>query len=302
MSFIKEVSIGNNVYDIRDKNALNTSNISNCLLEIPQDIKLELNNGTLTLKAGSKVYVPNGSGVFDVVTIASDKTVSYGHDSSDLVWYHGNGIDLLPMNLVFSGSTAPSGGQYMLWYDTTNNQIKYTNNSGASWSTEQSLPLGVIATSSSAPTSIDQVFNGFGYIGSTVFALPGVKGLIPNGRNADGSLKNIEFTTDTVLVTTNGGSTDIRNITLRANFIDHPETSGYNEISNIVWRDNGITENGMIAGQAVYTSGKVTSFTPKTAFQAVDYNDMDNLMDNKFKVVSALPASPETGTFYFIPE
>ena len=43
---------------------------TNCLTEIPQDITLELNNGTLTLKAGSKVYVPNGSGVFDVVTTA----------------------------------------------------------------------------------------------------------------------------------------------------------------------------------------------------------------------------------------
>ena len=34
--------------------------ITNCITEIPQDIKLELNNGILTLKAGSKVYVPNG--------------------------------------------------------------------------------------------------------------------------------------------------------------------------------------------------------------------------------------------------
>ena len=39
---------------------------TNRILEIPQDIKLELNNGTLTLTAGSKVYVPNGAGVFDV--------------------------------------------------------------------------------------------------------------------------------------------------------------------------------------------------------------------------------------------
>ena len=49
-------------------------------------------------------------------------------------------------------------------------------------------------------TSIDQVFNGFGYIGSTVFALPGVKGLAPNGRNADGSLKNTEVVCEGVSV------------------------------------------------------------------------------------------------------
>ena len=41
-------------------NTLNTSQITNCITEIPQDIKLELKDGVLTLKAGSKVYVPNG--------------------------------------------------------------------------------------------------------------------------------------------------------------------------------------------------------------------------------------------------
>lgn len=51
---------------------LNESILTNCLTEIPQDIKLELSNGTLTIKAGSKVYVPNGVGKFDVVTIQKD--------------------------------------------------------------------------------------------------------------------------------------------------------------------------------------------------------------------------------------
>ena len=37
---------------------LMNTKVSNCITNIPQDIKLELNNGVLTLKAGSKVYVP----------------------------------------------------------------------------------------------------------------------------------------------------------------------------------------------------------------------------------------------------
>lgn len=49
--------------DFFQSNLLNYT--TNRILEIPQDIKLELNNGTLTLKAGSKVYVPNGPGVFN---------------------------------------------------------------------------------------------------------------------------------------------------------------------------------------------------------------------------------------------
>ena len=33
---------------------------TNRILEIPQNIKLELNNGSLVRKAGSKFYIPNG--------------------------------------------------------------------------------------------------------------------------------------------------------------------------------------------------------------------------------------------------
>ena len=50
------------ISDLKDamKETVNYKNITNCITEISQDIKVELNNGTLTLKAGSKVYVPNG--------------------------------------------------------------------------------------------------------------------------------------------------------------------------------------------------------------------------------------------------
>lgn len=58
---------------------------------IPQDIKLELNNGTLTLKAGSRVYVPNGfesdgtTPKFILKTIQSDITSNYGIGRSNCV-------------------------------------------------------------------------------------------------------------------------------------------------------------------------------------------------------------------------
>jgi hypothetical protein len=61
--------------DISGKANLNLDNstaITNCITSIPQDIKLELNNGTLTLKAGSKVYMPNGAGVFNIITMNVD--------------------------------------------------------------------------------------------------------------------------------------------------------------------------------------------------------------------------------------
>ena len=65
------------------KQFLNKTQITNCITEIPQDIKLELNNGVLTLKAGSKVYVPNGfeadgtTRKFDEIVFDSDLQVYY---------------------------------------------------------------------------------------------------------------------------------------------------------------------------------------------------------------------------------
>lgn len=167
----------------------NSPYTTNRILEIPQDIKLELNNGTLTLKAGSKVYVPNGfeadgtTPKFDVVTIQSDTSVYfagvgrgqcmvfYQPDANTLGWY-------IPSECV-SGTTQTGA----VFYNTSTNTIRFiAENQRASFS------LGIIYESNgSGITSIDQIFNGFGYIGSTVFALPGVKGAIPNGRNQDGT-------------------------------------------------------------------------------------------------------------------
>lgn len=184
------------------KNIANWStNVTNCITEIPQDIKLELNNGTLTLKAGSKVYVPNGAGVFDEVIIESDKTVeTFGITGSVFVFIRQDGSIVYGNQLVstVNSGTTPGNG---LYYKTDTNEIN-TYNSGVLQDGKFSLPIAICTVNSGTVTSIDQVFNGFGYIGSTVFALPGVKGLIPNGRNEDGSLKNIEFITDEVVTRT----------------------------------------------------------------------------------------------------
>ena len=100
--------------DFFQSNLLNYT--TNRILEIPQDIKLELNNGTLTLKAGSKVYVPNGfeadgtTQKFDVKIIGQDLTVTFDNTiqkgviiSPNNAMVHGNLADHF-----ISSSTAPS--------------------------------------------------------------------------------------------------------------------------------------------------------------------------------------------------
>ena len=283
------------------KNIANWStNVTNCITEIPQDIKLELNNGTLTLKAGSKVYVPNGVGVFDVVTVPSNVvfhsgTIGTGTTNMMLCCNltGGYGYRADP-NFFVSGATAPQNTNH-IWYDTTNNAIKKYEN--GSWVRAYSLPIGIYYRENGNAVSIKQVFNGFGYIGSTVFALPGVKGLIPNGRNADGSLRNIEYTINGVRTFTTGQTTKAPAIlksdggfyTL-ANFLveDFPSrqpTTGkwysyYSPTENKIYQsDNGnawSSQSGFLAMSIVADSTKITTFTPKTAFHAADYNDLSN--------------------------
>ena len=127
------------------------------------------------------------------------------YDFDYLIIYDPNIKTLIPFHVAvcFSGGTAPSGYPINCWYDTTNNKIKYTFDGTYSDTRIACLPLGIYHQVSAGYTySINQIFNGFGYIGSTAFALPGVKGLIPNGRNADGTLKNTSFTIGKVLTFT----------------------------------------------------------------------------------------------------
>lgn len=269
---------------------LDYTNITNCITEIPQDIKLELKDGTLTLKAGSKVYVPNGAGVFDEVMIASDLSttgVSYSRPCFVTYDHVSKNIGIRDIQQCQSGTSTPGSAisGVLIYYNTSENKIyQYINNAWVARAL--ALPLCIVNMQNSAPyiTSIEQVFNGFGYIGSTVFALPGVKGLIPNGRNTDGSLKNIEFTTSNIV-------TNTQTATLKNYYLCIGESGnlgiGFNEYLPTENRLRNVGQKNYIkycqAGSISFESGRITSFTPKTAFHAVDYQDVPKLAtDNTF--------------------
>ena len=284
--------------------------LTNCITEIPQNIKLELNNGTLTLKAGSKVYVPNGAGKFDEVIVTID--ISWGlttyASGKIFVFYNAQNNNLFALNdyACFSGSSAPSGYANMVWYDTSNNKIKWTSNSGGSWNEGLSLPVtNSPYTNGTGFTSIDQVFNGFGYIGSTVYALPGVKGLIPDGRNADGSLKNIEVTTSQVV--TNTHTTTLKDFYFCIGASGNVGV-GKNEYLPVENRIRNVGQTIYIsyyqAGSVTFESGVITSFTPKLPFRAADDQEVvktsgkQNISGQKtFKDMAILNASNNAKAF-----
>ena len=304
--------------------AVNYNNISNCITEIPQDIKLELNDGTLTLKAGSKVYVPNGfksdgtTKKFDVVTINKDYVdVQWGTvtDTNIFEIYNPDPNENLiyPWKYTFSGETAPTGYTHMVWYDTKNNLVKLTSDGGASWKSGIALPLSIQSYSNGFVTSIDQVFNGFGYIGSTIYALPGVKGLIPNGRNADGSLKNIEVSVRDIDVKTYKNFTLVEYWDVIIDFggvgLNHVVYDEKN--NNILKKSSGnITSQLKVASISFDSNSKITSFTPKTVFHALDYNDKSTVsgwsMPSNRYIDLTLGASgttytaPANGYFYLV--
>ena len=252
--------------------AVNYNNISNCITYI-------LNNGTLTLKAGSKVYIPNGfeadgtTPKFDEVITQNDLSCTQSWNGTLAIWYENDQFTTYALSDTYSGTTPPNLG---VFYNTSDNTIKrYTG--GTVERIGYCFPLGIATSTGGKITSIDQVFNGFGYIGSTVFALPGVKGLIPNGRNADGSLKNIEFTVDKVKIINLPINTYEPQMLLldSALNIQGPtaiRTISYNEVDNYTTY-NGTNQSWIAIITFVYNNNKITSFTPKTVFHALDYND-----------------------------
>ena len=273
-------------------NALGKNQITNCLLEVPQNIKLELVDGTLTLKAGSKVIVPNGfeaDGVtpkFDYVVIEIDLNVQVtgrGANSADVFFISRNGASLdITNSNTQSGETIPSG--VLLWYDTKNNKVhKVESGAVADAYGLCSFPICITRNDANGTvSSIEQVFNGMGYIGSTIWVDKGVKGLIPNGRNEDGTLNNIGFVTDKLLINanfnTNANVVEARivhngsDITLTRNT---PSNVNYyfDYKNNYYHRPDGTQKTSTDVVTMSTTTNGIQTFEPKLTFRAVDYND-----------------------------
>lgn len=296
--------------------------ITNCITEIPQDIKLELNsNYSITLKAGSKIYIPNGfetdgtTKKFDEVIIESDITnTRSGDETQEFLFSTNNSLNF--WRYLYSGDTAPSGQQSMVWYDTANNIIKYTTDTGASWiNSGFSFPLCIYTRFESGIKSIDQIFNGYGFIGSVLFILPGVKGLAPNGRNEDGTLNNTIIKSSTISTRSIGSSNyNTKNvlyfngsnsigIQLYKNYYLDKEKNLLAEINNDGTFNRYIGGGtAIVGGEFICDNSKIISLKSYTTYQAVDRNDsswiaQQSMPSNKYIDLS-LGAS---GTTYTAP-
>ena len=160
---------------------------------------MELNNGTLTLKSGSKTYWCDGS--FTPVTTTQDVSAilpSYSYPENTLfyAWYYETGLQVTPANTVSSGAGTTGSGT---WRFNTDDNKWYCN--GTYY--QRSIPVCTFFVSGTTITSINKIFNGYSLIGNSIITLPNFKVQFPNGRNADGTCKSNLYTQQNVNVYTN---------------------------------------------------------------------------------------------------
>lgn len=252
---------------------LQYKHITNCITSIPQDIKLELTDGTLTLKAGSKIYDGAGNAISlnkDYIVLCSGNNIKFIFYSTkqDKAYCNQNVSD------CSSGAISPVGTG--MFYNTSTKSVDFYN-SGVLQESNWSFPLAIVNVSNGVPISIEQTFNGFGYIGSTIFSLPGVEGLIPNGRDSDGTSNNYAYKTSNVITITNG-TTETGRYTVLENAKDISLLSDgytYNYELNIN-ENNGVKSDSCIIGTVDVSAGKIISFNLRKTFKAVDEFDYIN--------------------------
>ena len=301
-----------NLSEEGEKHFLNKSQITNCIKEIPQRIKLELKDGILTLKAGSQPVFPNGfesDGTtlkFEHRTIENDIVVTntFHVAGQMMVCVRGDlsGMYIALMECFSSGANPPTETNSQLWYDTTNNLVKRYS-LGEYTGEHFSFPIAIVTKVSSAEDAIlatlDKTLNGISYIGSTTWIDKGVKFIVPYGRNEDGTLKNIEYITKSVSTLTN-------TVTGRDMFfVIEPEQQNSNDVvlwdgykyiesetqppdsstytlwyqpsTNLKkWHSTANSGWGIALNTTLgfydRTNGLISNFRPKTTFKALDYN------------------------------
>ena len=258
---------------------------SNAITKIPQDINLTLENGELKL-TNSYIYVPNGPDVFEKVNITTSRNWTVEANKTFFLYLNTkSALTVSPVEKAFSGDTAPEGATYAFWYDTANNKIKYVANDGVWQELQTCLPVAVVSSDGTGKIArIDQVFNGFGYIGSVPFILPGVECLRTRGRNTDGTLKSEPTTISTVsipdLINENISRTEIYINGANSSVALQKGGYVYNEQDNLFYFGTAARNVCFAFSVSRDSTGRILSLTPQNTFHAVDYNGADFVTDS----------------------
>lgn len=157
--------------------------ISNCILEIPQNLKLELSDGVLTIKVGTKGVV-TGTDTYIEYTNQTDKTYTIPANLSDGWYYIFTARNFaiqypLAMRNVRSGSETPTeAGGNNRFFNTTDKKI-YIYDSVNFWHEWNVFyPFCIIEMKSGVASFAkdsngnDMIFNGAGFVGHHAVIYP----------------------------------------------------------------------------------------------------------------------------------
>lgn len=277
----------------------NCNNITNCILSIPQRIKLELNNGTLTLKAGSVVIVPDGLDTdgltpkYEYVTIENDVTYTETTTTNVCMLYYSPESNTLFRRGQNTSTTSVAAGFNGVNYNPSKNIVTNYDN-GTVDAVNISFPLAITSTTANIGiTSIDTLFNGVGYIGSTIWVDKDVKVLAPDYRNSDGTLKNIEYTVPklkTETFTTEVTAPIAKQYINTNGYFAASVYMSYDEVQNIYIYKHpyGTTyhQSSVALAELTITNGVISNFVPKRVLRIPDVQELE-----KYKITASKTGS-----------
>lgn len=306
-----------------ERHFLGRTHITNCVTEIPQKINYTLENGTLTIKAGSVFIVPFGtnnlsttysvgteflnsnflvedtqysSGKFFVwARLQSDMTTTWNQGTYDLsVFIDPTNNTLVCYNRQTDASgTSPNGT--VTYFNTSTNYIQRYS-SGTASGINLSLPILRISSNASQITAITEELNGINHMGNTIIIDKNVRLLIPNGRNTNGSLNNIAYITENLLIQSGISLENNKEYTYFYNYSTGTvecwlssacyeqsvnesistdrvyydfATNSYTQYISSTQYNNLYCQLGKFTSKITY----ISNFKQKYAFRAVDFND-----------------------------
>lgn len=252
---------------------------TNCILEIPQNIKLEISGDTFTIKSGSTIVLVGET--YTTYTLTSDTIVDYStilpavSDGLYYIFANSNGTvtrsGWIRITNCFSGTPLPNASDYpnsSVFFETSEKK-KWYNNNGTWVNLGGSYPLGLFEVKNHQlsfakdSNGNDMIFNGFGFIGQTKYILPDVKILLSAGKYNDGTNRNITYINNSLQLSTSGG-TYIRRIFIREGALQITTNAFYYDNSTNLWydqSDNPINGGCTYIGDCDTLNGIVTNFT-----------------------------------------
>ena len=264
------------------------NNNTNCLTKVPQ-ISWSLSDDIFTFPTGTKAYKPDGT----VITLDAEKTVDF---STQAFLSHPKYAYVDDEGNIYAAASAvvsneiPVGVRRTndIWFDTANNVIKRYD--GADWVGSHSFPLIYINSFFGPLANSIITFSGRGFIEGLLFILPGVEGLIPNGRNADGSLKTTAFTVTTPLTHQLEDNNEYV-ILLNGSSLSTASYSGNSYYDNESSTNSGVAAGYVEAGICSNMTNVVKNFSLKSVFCALDYAEFQQNNEGIQKKIDELQES-----------